>query len=157
MSLTTHTQRQLSYASGYLELGMKKQALEALVEILEPDRQASAVLTLGLAVRIEQGEWKKAVELAAELARRQPQVAQHWIQWAYATRRAVAIEAARAILMEGLSRHPTEGMFHFNLACYAAQLGQLDDAREYLETAYGLHEGFRTLAETDEDLKPLRG
>ena len=136
-------------------MGMKKQALEALVEILEPDRRALPVLTLDLAVRIEQRAWSQAVELAAELCRRQPHEAQHWIQWAYATRRAVDIGTAREILLEAVSLHPTEGMIHFNLACYAAQLGQLDEARGLLETAYGLNEAFRELAESDADLAPL--
>lgn len=52
--------------------------------------------------------------------------------------------------------HPREAVFHFNLACYEAQLGNLDDARVFLETACGLDESFRELAKTDDDLAPLR-
>ena len=157
MDLSTHTKRQLSYAEGYLALGMKKNAGEALAEIVGEDRTATPVLALGLTVRIEQGDWRRAAVIGKALCTRAPEVPGHWVQWAYATRRHVGILEARAILMRGLGLHPLEGMFHFNLACYEAQLGNLADARVFLDTACGLDEGFVELGKADDDLEPLRG
>lgn len=157
MTLSTHTFRQLGYAEGYLALGMLDAAAEALSQITEAERAASPVLTLSLAVHTERGDWTKAAEVGAILCEREPGVHWHWIQWAYSVRRSVSLESAKDILMRGVALHPREAIFHFNLACYEAQLGRLDDARVLLETACALNETFVELAKTDEDLAPLRG
>ena len=156
MSLSTHTRRQLSYAEGYLLLGMKAQAAEALDQISGEDRDATPVLAMWMTVHNERGDWAKATQAGAVVCEREPQIAHHWIQWAYATRRHAGIAAARDILMRGVGLHPREAVFHFNLACYEAQLGHLDDARAFLDTACGLEADFSEFAKTDPDLAPLR-
>lgn len=157
MDLSTHTKRQLSYAEGYLALGMKDDAAAALKEITGAEREATPVLVTWLAVHVERGDWKRAAHVGAVVCEREPGVAGHWIQWAYATRRSAGLAEAREILMRGVGRHPLQAVFHFNLACYEAQLGHLDDARVFLDTACGLDGSFAELAKTDEDLAPLRG
>lgn len=156
MSLTTHTRRQISYAEGYLALGMKAEAAQALAEITGEDVGAVPVLALSLIVHTELKAWVVAASLSAALCEREPHEAAYWVQWAYATRRFVNIEAARAILVKALGLHPLVAVIHFNLACYEAQLGNLDDARSFLETACGLDTECVELAKTDEDLEPLR-
>lgn len=156
MSLTTHTRRQLSYAEGYLLLGMKADAAEALGQITGIDCDATPVLAMWMTVHNERGDWEQATRAGAVVCDREPQIAHHWIQWAYATRRHAGIAAAREILMRGVGLHPREAVFHFNLACYEAQLGHLDDARAFLDTACGLEATFSEFAKTDPDLAPLR-
>ena len=156
MSLSTHTLRQLNYAEGYLLLGMKTDAAEALEQITGVDHDATPVLALWMTVHNERGDWARAAEVGARVCEREPQLAHPWIQWAYATRRNTGIEAAREILMRGVGLHPREAVFHFNLACYEAQLGHLDDARAFLDTACGLEAEFTEFAKTDPDLAPLR-
>lgn len=155
MPLSTHTLRQLSYAEGYLTLGLKTEAAEALAEIVGADREANPVLSLELAVCTERSDWGRGAEVGAVLCEREPAVSGFWIQWAYATRRHAGIPAAREILMRGVGLHPLEAMFHFNLACYEAQLGNLADARAFLDTACGLDAGYAELAKTDPDLDAL--
>jgi hypothetical protein len=46
-------------------------------------------------------------------------------------------------------------IFHYNLACYECQLGDLEGAKARLKRAFELEQGFRTLALDDEDLRPL--
>ncbi len=156
MPLSTHTLRQLSYAEGYLALGLKAEAAEALAEIVPSEREATPVLALWLGVYCEREKWKPASEVAEKLCEREPNVAGFWIQWAYAKRRHAGIAQAREILLRGLGQHPREAVFHFNLACYEAQLGNLDDARACLETACHLDANFTELAKTDPDLEPLK-
>jgi len=156
MTLSVHTRRQLGYAEGYLTLGLKTEAAEALAEITEPDRNTTPVLAMGMAVQCERADWIAASRVGSVLCEREPNVPAYWIQWAYATRRHAGLTQAREILMRGVGLHPREAVFHFNLACYEAQLGHLDDARAFLETACGLDESFTELAKTDEDLVPLR-
>jgi hypothetical protein len=108
-----------------------------------------------LALRIEEEKWKPAADAGAVLCAREPNVPGFWVQWAYATRRHSGLMEARAILLRGVGLHLREAVFHFNLACYEAQLGNLDDARGLLETACHLDAHFIELAQTDPDLEPL--
>lgn len=156
MTLSVHTRRQLGYAEGYLALGLKTEAAEALAEITGADREATPVLVMTMVVACERADWSAAARIGAVLCEREPNIPEHWVQWAYAARRHSGLAQAREILMRGLGLHPREAVFHFNLACYEAQLGHLDDARAFLETACGLDESFKELAKTDEDLEPLR-
>jgi Flp pilus assembly protein TadD len=156
MNISTHTRRQLSYAEGYLALGLKAEAAEALSEIDEVERAAIPVVAMSLAVHTEREDWKRAAEVGAVLCDREPQVAGFWIQWAYAVRRSASIVEARAILVRGLALHPREAVFYFNLACYEAQIGNLDDARSFLATACGLDPECVEMGKTDSDLEPLR-
>lgn len=156
MTLSIHTRRQLRYAEGYLTLGLREEAAQALDEIAEAEAEASEVLVLRLALHTERGEWARAARAGKVLCEREPQTAAYWIQGAYAARRDKGLTEAREMLMRGVGLHPREAVFHFNLACYEAQLGNLDDARVFLETACGLDESFRELAKTDDDLAPLR-
>lgn len=156
MTLSTHTRRQLSYAEGYIALGLNAEAAEALEEIVEAERDALPVLVLWLTLYVEWGKWSRAAEVGATLCEREPGVAGFWIQHAYAVRRHLGISEAREILLRGLGLHPLEAVFHFNLACYEAQLGNLAEARNLLETACHLEPAFEETAKIDPDLEPLR-
>jgi hypothetical protein len=55
-------------------------------------------------------------------------------------------------------RFANEPVVSYNLACYAAQLGRLDDAWEWVQKAIkaaGNTEQIKTMALADSDLKPL--
>jgi tetratricopeptide (TPR) repeat protein len=154
--LRSSTRRQLEYATGYLTLNLKREAAEALDEIDPADRDLTPVLSLRAAVHCELAEWASAAPLLAILCEREPGEAGHWVQYAYATRRHLDIETAREILRRGLALHPHESTIHFNLACYAAQLGELEAARLHLNAACKLDPAFVALSRTDPDLAPLR-
>jgi len=61
------------------------------------------------------------------------------------------------VLLEAAKLFPDDSMIHYNLACYCAQLGQLDAAQEYLDKSYELGDAqkIKLIALDDEDLKPL--
>ncbi|MEO7414375.1 MAG: hypothetical protein ABIZ81_13565 [Opitutaceae bacterium] len=148
--------RHLSYAQGYLELGMLKEAAAELDLIPAPASDSSAVLALRLALLQERKNWN-ALRLAAEIfVRREPKEAGGWITWAYATRRDQSLVAAEKILLEAERMHPTEATIQFNLGCYACQRGELKEARRRVNRAIALEKSFRSLAATDPDLAPLR-
>jgi hypothetical protein len=75
--------------------------------------------------------------------------------WAYATRRAESLQAAQSILLEGVERLPAVSIFHYNLACYECQLGQLEVAKARLAHAFKLDPSWRLAALDDEDLRPV--
>jgi hypothetical protein len=75
---------------------------------------------------------------------------------AYAIRRSRGLVFAQEVLVQAGEKFPECATIHFNLACYAAQLGHLDEARLRLCRAIHLDRGFADLAKTDPDLKPIR-
>ena len=62
-------------------------------------------------------KWELMQTVAKKLAQYDPDKAEWTADWAYATRRADCIEAARLILLEAVERLPNEAVFHYNLAC----------------------------------------
>lgn len=146
---------EVNAALGYFELGLYEDALEELEE-LPPERQVSAeVLHLKSAIFMQMKKWTHLWETSKILVRFQPELAQHWIWHAYATRRVLNIEEAERILRAGLEKHPEAPMIHFNLACYCAQTGQLPAAREFLAEAIRIAPESRAMALDDPDLEPL--
>ena len=148
--------RRLSYAQGYLELGMVAEAAAELDRIPAADSGALEVLAVRLAVLQEQKNWPALSALAGDLVRRAPAEAAAWVTWAYATRRADSLPAAERILLEAEQHHPTEPTIQFNLGCYACQRGDLPAARDRVNRAIALDPKFTQAAATDPDLAPLR-
>ena len=67
------------------------------------------------------------------------------------------VEKAKLLLDEAAKLFPDDDMIQYNLACYCAQLGQLDAAQEHLDKSYELGDArqIKLMALDDEDLKPL--
>ena len=100
-------------------------------------------------------KWDLMQIVAKRMAVYGPDEPQWTVSWAYATRRTDSIEAARLILINAIDRLPNVAIFHYNLACYECQLGDLGLAKARLKRAFELEQGFRALALDDEDLRPL--
>ena len=68
----------------------------------------------------------------------------------------VASKKAKVVLDEAAKLFPDDSMIQYNLACYCAQLSQLDAAQEYLDKSYELGDAkqIRLMALDDDDLKP---
>src|SRR4030095_4770405 len=110
-------QRRLSYAQGYLALGMLAEAVAELDQLRDADAQRAEVLAVRLAVLHEQKNWTAVRDLARELAGRTPDEACIWVTWAYATRRCESLPAAEKILREAELHHPTDPTIQFHLGC----------------------------------------
>jgi tetratricopeptide (TPR) repeat protein len=65
-------------------------------------------------------------------------------------------ERAIAIAGEGLRDWPEQGALNYQLACYNALAGHLDEARAHLEVALANDDRARDWAAEDEDLAALR-
>lgn len=146
----------LSQLRGYLELGMDREARRELRGLPESVREEPPFLALAMQLHQNAGRWPSAARIARKLMNLQPDEAGWWIALAYTTRRARTIESAQRILLRAEKRFPTEPTIQFNLACYAAQLGDLTEARTRLTRAISHEPGFARMAETDPDLEPMR-
>jgi tetratricopeptide (TPR) repeat protein len=142
-------------AVGYVELGMFQEANGQLENIDPFNRATPEVLAVRIAVYHGLKKWELMQEVAKRLAEFQPHDIQWTISLAYATRRAESIEAAKEILMQALQHHPDEAIVHFNLGCYASQLGDLMLAKAHLKRAFVIEPKCRLMALDDPDLEPL--
>jgi len=59
--------------------------------------------------------------------------------------------------VNAVERLPNVAIFHFNLACYECQLGNLAEAKIRLQRAFELEARYRLRGLGDEDLEPFWG
>ncbi|HVU35731.1 MAG TPA: hypothetical protein VHE61_19985 [Opitutaceae bacterium] len=148
--------RHLSYAQGYLELGLVAEAAAELDRLSSADRNSTEAVALRMAVLQEQQKWPELAALAADFVGRTPEEPAAWVTWAYAVRRTDTLAAAEAILRKAERMHPGEPTIQFNLGCYACVRGDLVEARRRVDRAIELDAKFRNTAATDPDLAALR-
>ena len=148
--------RKVTAASGFAELGLYQEAVEELEELPESSKDDIPVLATWLQVYQSWGKWSEAAAVAERLIQKDPDSADWYIALAYAIRRAQSLAAAEVILCAAVQKFPGNATIHFNLACYYAQLSNLDKARSYLQRAIAMDTSLKTMALNDPDLQPLR-
>jgi tetratricopeptide (TPR) repeat protein len=150
----------LSAAMGWLGLGDWREA-EAELNRIAPALQSHLwVLETRFEVCAKAGgKWDKAAEIARALVMALPKEAQFWIWHAYSTRRRKGggVPQAREILRKAHQLIPDEPLISYNLGCYECQLGHLQEAWTWLESAFALGDAkkFRSMALEDLDLQAL--
>ncbi len=145
----------LNAAQGFCALGMYEDANAELEEIDPFCRALPEVLEVRLHIYQGASKWELMQQIATRLAEYDPNEPQWVISWAYATRRAESLEAANKLLADAVETFPEEPIIHYNLGCYACQLGDLDSGREHLKRAFALEPKCREIALDDADLQPL--
>jgi tetratricopeptide (TPR) repeat protein len=155
MSLSERDWKHREAADGYCRLGMWFEADAELDEINPADRANPAVLAVRVEIYRGLENWELMRETSKRLVEFDPDDPQWRISFAFATRRAVSIEAAKEILLKAVAKFHEEALIYFNLACYDCQLGHLDWAKESLAAAIQIAPGWRIAALDDPDLEPL--
>ena len=147
----------LSAAQGWLELGNWTEALAELEQIGPEWREHPDVLQVRWQVAVKAERWPEALAVAESLCRTAPDSPFGWIHRSYCLHELHRTQEAWDALFPLAERFPREWLISYNLACYACQLGNLEEAKSWLARAVKL--GDRTeierLAEQDGDLKPL--
>jgi len=140
-------------------LGDATAAQSELDRMSIPSRSAPETLEIAWEIYSATGAWSEAFAAAARLVQAAPEQDGGWIHRAFAARRMPGggLEAARTALLPAVKMFPKQFLVPYNLSCYAAQLGQLGEAWEWLERAMavGNRETVRRMALRDEDLQPL--
>ena len=155
MSLEFPDKEFFTAAVGYCELGLFSEANEQVEKIGPLKRITPAVLALRIDIYRGLEKWELMQAASEVLHELEPHELQFVISYAYATRRAESIIAAKNILISSLAKFPHEAIIYYNLACYDCQLGLLESAKSYLKRACELDSKWRLQALEDEDLKPL--
>lgn len=142
-------------AQGWLLLENHRAAERALRMIPGAFRRRSEVQLFRAQLYLAAGWWTRAVPVLRRLQRQHPDDPQHAVSLAFAVRRAQSIDRAEEILRAACARFPQEAVIWFNLACYAAQQGRMEEARRLLADAVSREGGYRELSREDTDLVPF--
>ena len=104
-------------------------------------------------------QWEGAFEIAQTLVKVVPDQPEAWIHRAYAARRIQggSVQVAWDALLPAAGKFPKEPIIAFNLACYACQMGRLQEARDWLRKAISIGDSKRIklMAMEEKDLEPL--
>jgi len=147
--------RQLQEAQGYIELGLLDEAADALEEIIPEKKTHPEVMATRAILYRKAQNWPLLEVVARSLVKTQPGVVAWWVDWAFATRRAMSIKEAEEILIRALNVHPRGAILHFNLGCYACQSGRIEEAKSRIAEAVRLDKAFQIAALDDPDLEPM--
>jgi tetratricopeptide (TPR) repeat protein len=114
---------------------MYEEANAEIEEINPRCRHTPEVLQFRVVIYCQLRKWHLMEIVARKLVEWNPEAPGHFVDLAYATRRAQSLQAAYPILTRAAELHPDDALIRFNLACYEAQLGDLVAAKAHLTCA----------------------
>ena len=149
-----------SAAIGWQELRNPVEAEAELANISAPCQIHPDVLEVRWQVCVARKDWAAALHVAELLIEYSPSSATGWVHRAYALRRVPGggLEKAWEALLPTIAQFPKMPIIPYNLACYAAQFGRLDEAWDWLHKALEAGENIETvkrMALSDSDLQAL--
>jgi tetratricopeptide (TPR) repeat protein len=101
-------------------------------------------------------KWEACVDLAEAIVKCDPTRQDAWIHRSFALHELKRTQEAFDSLLPVAGKFPEVWVIPYNLACYCAQLGRLDNARGWLEQAMSIDEKtVKRVAIDDPDLMPL--
>src|SRR4030095_8801584 len=155
MPVAKSDQEHLRSACGYIEQGMFQEAQAELEEIDPLCRLLPEILAARIPHYRTLEKWDLMAIVARKLTEWSPEEPANFTDWAYAARRGESIRQAHTILARAAVLHPADATIQFNLACYEAQMGNLDRAQAHLKRATQIEAKVRLMALEDPDLEPL--
>lgn len=144
-------------AQGWLELNNPAEAQEELDKVTA-FKSHLIVMELQWQIYAKNKAWEQAIDTAAATATRHPNAPFGWIHLAYSLHEVKKTAEAYEVLKPVLDRFPTQWLMRYNMACYAVQMGRLDEGKSWLQRAneIGDKKEIAELMATDPDLAPLR-
>lgn len=154
--MPSRIEKTLLAVQGYHELGLPAEALDELSTIADPAFQGRAdVLTLRMMLLMELRRWEDALEPSLRLCREQPENHAPFIQAAFCLHELGRTREAKTLLLNGPAALLRDAVYHYNLACYEAVLGDVEAAQGHLRDSFRLDPAMRETARTDRDLQAV--
>ena len=150
----TH-KRLLIAAQGYSELGLPELALDELDQLPEEVGKSAMGIESRLSVLMQAKRWKPALTVGRELCRLAPDKTAGFIHTAFCLHEMGKSREALDLLSSGPAALKAEPTYHYNLACYEAALGNIEQARAHLNVSFAMDKSLKDYARTDPDLKLL--
>ena len=150
----------LRAAVGWLELGNPTEAGEEIARLSPESLDNPNVLAVRWQICAATQSWEAGRDVAERQVAVAPERVDGWIHRAYAIRRAKdgGLQKAWDALLPAADLFPKEPLISYNLACYAAQMGHLEESWEWLQKSIAVGGGraaVKKRALADEDLQPL--
>jgi predicted Zn-dependent protease len=147
-------------AIGWLELGNPAEARAELAGLAPGHQAHPQVLELRWFIACEEKDWETGLEIARQTLRQSPDQVFGYVHQAYSLRRIQGggLKAAYDALRPAADRFPQEEIVPYNLACYCAQMGKLDEAWAWLQRALRAAKDPAIVVQRtfqDDDLAPL--
>jgi len=150
-------ERKMLAAQGYLELNMPTEALQEIESLTEEDLTREEVMQLHLLLLMQLRLWTEGVALCEAIRERFPERSVGFIHGAFCLHELGRTSEAKEILLAGPAELQTEATYYYNLGCYDAVLGNMEEAQNHLRRSFEMDGRFREVAKFDPDLQPLAG
>jgi tetratricopeptide (TPR) repeat protein len=147
----------LAAAEGWLELGNPVEAGAELDRMRSSSQEHPLALQLRWRIRSATKQWEECVRIATRLIELVPEEPFGWVHRSFSLHELKRTAEAHAALAPMASKFPNDFVIPYNMACYACQLGKLDEARRWLKQAIAIagSDTIRQMAKDDPDLRPL--
>jgi predicted Zn-dependent protease len=149
-------ERLIRAAEGYCELGMLDDALAQLGELAKEEQERLEALRMRIDILLRQQQWQPALELSLRMCGLYKKENYGFIHAAFCLHELGRTHDAKQTLLDGPAALLEEAVYYYNLACYEAELGNLDQAKAYLRASFRLDKSLRELAKNDPDLALIR-
>lgn len=145
----------LEAIEGYLQLEMPEDAFIELRNIPTSEHKSERYKELLLATEMMLEHWESAAHTAKQLCEIAPNEKSYFIHAAFCLHETAETGAALQHLISGPPSLKQDPLYHYNLGCYNAVLGNKQAAREHLDVAFTLDPELKKTAADDDDLKSL--
>ena len=149
-------QQKIRAAEGYAELGMYDDALAELDQIAANQQDGLETLRMRVEIVLRKRDWKSALRSSLKVCQLYPNDSSGFIHAAFCLHELGRTKEAKQTLLDGPAKLLDEPVYYYNLGCYDAVLGNLDQAKAYLRTSFRLDKSFRDMAKSDPDLERIR-
>ncbi len=148
-------ERSLVAAQGYVELEMTDDALAELDTLPAEVQQKQEVLQTRLFVLMRGRRWAGALEVSERLYEIFPDQTTGYIHGAFCLHELDRTREAKELLLRGPASLLREATYYYNMGCYDAVLGNIEDAQHALEISFRMDDKFREIAKLDPDLSAV--
>jgi predicted Zn-dependent protease len=142
----------LRAAIGWYEIGLPDEALAELSPLPWRIQMRRPLLEVRLAAEMANESWNAASETSRLLCLKEPGEPSFFLQAAHCLHETGDTLAACQWLMRGPKSLLASPVFHYNLACYLAVLGEWPRAESHLATAFSMDDSLREDARRHGDL-----
>jgi predicted Zn-dependent protease len=148
-------ERTLLAAQGYIELDMTDEALRELDELPLESQSIQEVLQVRLFIFMRGRRWRDAMRVCDRLRESDPKQTTGYIHGAFCLHELGQTREAKDLLLSGPAALLHEATYYYNLGCYDAVLGNIEEAQHAIEISFKMDDKFREIAKYDPDLKEV--
>jgi len=142
-------------AEGYHDLDLIDEAWDELRSLPASEHEHPLYVQMCVLLYLKEKRWDEALDASKRLTDLLPEASAGFIHAAYCLHEMGHTPEARQLLLDGPPALKEEATYYYNLGCYQAQLGDLDDAKRLVKRSFELDQRLVEVAKKDDDLKAL--